>query len=253
MKMRVPSLRLLPATIAMLAVVLAMKSVLLVRSAITDSPAAALITGAWASAHDEKAPGENTDAKAAPPRPASTDPKKPGGEPPKVEGPPPATDSEKAVLLDLRERRQQLEARESTLSSRESVLAAAEQKLSSRVEELQGLQKKLESLDASHRQQEDVAWQGLVKVYETMKPRDAAVIFNDLSLPVLLSVVDRMKEAKAAAVLAAMSPDRAREVTTQLAQTRTKGAAALETGDKPPSPGGLPGGIPLMPGKAAGT
>ena len=153
------------------------------------------------------------------------------------------TDAERAVLLDLRDRRQDLEAREATLASRESMLAAAETKLSERVEELQSLQKKLESLDSNHKQQEDVAWLGLVKVYETMKPRDAAVIFNDLGMQVLLSVVDRMKEAKAAAILAAMTPDKAREVTMQLALLRTK--AAVETGDKP--------ALAPEPGKASGT
>ena len=65
-----------------------------------------------------------------------------------------------------------------------------------------------------------------------MKPRDAAVIFNDLDLPVLLPVLDRMKEAKAAPVLAAMHPERARQVTSELAQLRTRavtpaGPAAL--------------------------
>ena len=43
---------------------------------------------------------------------------------------------------------------------------------------------------------EDASWQGLVKLYEAMKPRDAATIFNDLEMPVLLQVVDRMKEAR---------------------------------------------------------
>jgi flagellar motility protein MotE (MotC chaperone) len=87
---------------------------------------------------------------------------------------------------------------------------------------LQALQKKLESLDAARQQREDAGWQGLVKVYETMKPRDAAAIFNDLDMPVLLQVVDRMKEAKAAPVMAAMQPDKAREVTKKLADMRTR-------------------------------
>jgi flagellar motility protein MotE (MotC chaperone) len=39
---------------------------------------------------------------------------------------------------------------------------------------------------------------------------------------VLLAVVDRMKEARAAPVLAAMHPDKAREVTAELAQLRTR-------------------------------
>jgi len=153
------------------------------------------------------------------------------------------TDSEKSVLIELRERRRELDEREATLASRESLLIAAEKKVSSRIEELQGLQQRLELMDASHRQQENSAWQGLVKVYETMKPRDAAVIFNDLGMPVLLAVIDRMKEAKAAAILAAMVPDKARDVTTQLALVRTKGAA-VDAGDKPdlnPAPGKPPG------------
>ena len=68
--------------------------------------------------------------------------------------------------------------------------------------------------------QEDAGWQGLVKVYETMKPKDAASIFNDLSMPVLLQLMDLMTDTKAASVMAAMNPDKARDVTAELAQMR---------------------------------
>jgi flagellar motility protein MotE (MotC chaperone) len=126
------------------------------------------------------------------------------------------------VLLELRERRQELDARDAALAARESLLAATEQKLAARVSELQALQKKLETLDTVRREREDASWQGLVKLYETMKPREAATIFNDLEMPVLLQVVDRMKEAKAAPVLAAMQPDKARDLTAKIAQMRTQ-------------------------------
>jgi flagellar motility protein MotE (MotC chaperone) len=126
------------------------------------------------------------------------------------------------VLLELRQRRQELEARDAALAARESVLVAAEQKLTARVAELQALQKKLEALEAARKEREDASWQGLVKLYEAMKPRDAATIFNDLDVPILLQVVDRMKEAKAAPVLAAMQPDKARDLTAKLAHMRTQ-------------------------------
>ena len=143
--------------------------------------------------------------------------------PPEVtSGPPPISDGERTVLLELRQRRQELDGREATLAARESVLVATELKLSARVAELQALQTKLEGLEAAREQREDTSWRGLVKVYESMKPRDAAVIFNDLDMPVLLQVVDRMKEAKAAPVLAAMQADKARELTTKLADMRTR-------------------------------
>ncbi len=101
-------------------------------------------------------------------------------------GPPPVGDGERAVLLDLRQRRQELDARDAALAARESILAAAEQKLQARIEELAALQKKLQDLEAARQQREEAGWQGLVKVYEAMKPRDAATIFNDLQMPVLL-------------------------------------------------------------------
>jgi flagellar motility protein MotE (MotC chaperone) len=151
-------------------------------------------------------------------QPAAT----PSAQPPADDGAAPVADGERAVLLELRQRRQDLDARETALAARESLLTATEQKLAARVAELQVLQKKLEALDATRQERENASWMGLVKVYEVMKPRDAATIFNDLETPVLLQVVDRMKEAKAAPVLAAMQPDKARDLTAKLAQMRTR-------------------------------
>ncbi len=102
------------------------------------------------------------------------------------------------------------------------MFAAAERRLTARVAELQALQAKLESLEAAREQREEANWHGLVRVYETMKPRDAAVIFNDLDMQVLLQIVDRMKDSKAAPVLAAMQPEKARSLTDGLALMRLK-------------------------------
>ena len=135
---------------------------------------------------------------------------------------PPVSDSERALLLDLRGRRAELEAQAAALAAREAALAAAEQRLAARVGELGDAAARLEALEADRQAHDEANWRGLVKLYETMKPRDAAAIFNDLDLPVLLPVLDRMKESKAAPVLAAMQPERARQVTAELAQLRTR-------------------------------
>jgi flagellar motility protein MotE (MotC chaperone) len=66
-----------------------------------------------------------------------------------------------------------------------------------------------------------------------MKPRDAAKIFNDLPMPVLLQIVDRMKDAKAGAILAVMNADRARDLTTQLAHMRTDRDQANHAAEPP--------------------
>lgn len=199
--MRLALPRLLPLTILALAALLAMKSAELVRAAVAadDKPAAAQ------AVVSPTAPAPAPAAAPTPPAEAA-----------------PVSDGEKTVLLELRHRREQLDTREAGLAQRESLLAASEQKLATRIGELQALQKQLEELDAARKQREDASWQGLVKLYEAMKPRDAATIFDDLDMPVLLQVVDRMKEAKAAPILAAMHTDKARDLTAQLAKMRTR-------------------------------
>ena len=215
--LKIPAPRLLPATIAALAALLILKCGVLLQVVVTHGTKSESVMVAAANAASTEQTKER-DKPAAPQKSvaptASSPPKAP-------DGPPPVSDSEKALLQELRQRRQELDARTAALTTRESVLAATEQKLMARLTELQALQKKLEYLDAAHKQREDAGWQGLVKVYETMKPKDAATIFNDLSMPVLLQVVDRMKDAKAALILAAMNPDKARDVTAELAQMRT--------------------------------
>jgi len=203
--------RLLPTTILALAGLLAMRSVELVRMlAAAAEPAAAI---ALAEAAQAATPPAQQPPAAPPPAAPS---------PPQDAAAAPVSDGERAVLLELRRRREELDARETGVAARESLLIATEQKLAARVAALQALQKHLEELEATRKQREDASWQGLVKLYEAMKPRDAAVIFNDLDLPVLLQVVDRMKETKAAPILAAMQLDKARDVTAQLAQLRTR-------------------------------
>jgi flagellar motility protein MotE (MotC chaperone) len=213
MILHLPAPRLLPLTIAVMAAVLAVKTVDLTRRATFSfhgADAAGVVSVAHAAVPDK--PQAATPVPMAPAPAASQE----------SAGPPPIGDAERAVLLDLRQRRQELDARDAALSVRESILAAAEQKLMARVEELGALQKKLQDLEAARQQRDEAGWQGLVKLYETMKPRDAAVIFNDLQMPVLLSLVDRMNERKAAPVLAAMNPDKARDLTAGLAQLRTR-------------------------------
>ena len=68
--------------------------------------------------------------------------------------------------------------------------------------------------------EEEAQIKSLVKVYENMKPKDAARIFNRLEMDILLDVVERMKEKKMAPVLAQMSPEKAEALTVELATRR---------------------------------
>ena len=213
MKHPLPAPRLLPVTIAAMALVLGVRSVVLVRAAAPEAAPAAQPAPAPAS------------PLAVPPPP-----------PPPPPAPPPISEGERALLLDLRRRSGELDARAAAVQQREVVLEAAEARLKARLDELAGLQQRLEALDAARRERDEANWRGLVKLYESMKPADAGAIFNDLDLPVLLPILDRMKAAKAAAILAAMQPERARLATSELAQLRTRANAVPPPGK--PAAGG---------------
>ncbi len=135
---------------------------------------------------------------------------------------PPVSAAERTVLLDLRQRRVALDAREAALAPRESVLAAAEKRLTARTDELTALQHRLEALEAGRQGRDEAGLRSMVKVYETMRAKDAASIFNDLDPAILLPISDRMTEVKLAAVLATMLPDRARRLTADLALLRAR-------------------------------
>ena len=166
---RVPLPRWLPATIGVLAGLLAVKSVTLVR-AITASEPTADLSFLYSNAR-AAASAETTPAKPPPDKLADKGADKPAdqkaAEPQKPPAEPPLSAAERTVLLELRQRRQELDARETVLGERESVLAAAQDKLSARVEELQGLQQRLQTLEADRRR---LLSPSLLRIFPTRSP-----------------------------------------------------------------------------------
>ena len=106
----------------------------------------------------------------------------------------------------------------SDLEMRERMLEAAEKRVDAKIAELRRLEARLKQLTGVQDEQSAKQFTSLVKVYETMKPKDAARIFEKLDLGVQLAVANRMKETKMAAILAEMDPDAAKSLTMALAQ-----------------------------------
>ena len=124
------------------------------------------------------------------------------------------------LLQDLAKRREELEEREQTLVLREGLLAAAEHRIEGKIEELKTVKVEIEALIKVYDEQEEKEIGELVSIYEKMKPKDAARIFDQLDMDVLLDVLQRMKASKTAPVLAAMDSNRAQEITVRIAERR---------------------------------
>lgn len=124
------------------------------------------------------------------------------------------------VFKDLTKRREALDKRDADIRKREALLKAAEAELNRKYEELSTLRTEIEGLLTQQSKEEEARLTSLVKIYEGMKPKDAARIFNTLDMDVLIAVMGRMSERKSAPILAAMEAEKAQTVTIMLAEQK---------------------------------
>jgi flagellar motility protein MotE (MotC chaperone) len=137
--------------------------------------------------------------------------------------------AERAILERLQERRQELDKRARELDIREGLIAEAERRVDSKLAEIKEGQAQLAAAEQKRDEVEAARFKGLVTMYETMKPRDAAKIFDRLDVGVLLKVASQINPRNMSEIMAQMSPDRAEQLTVELAnraQAATKNAAA---------------------------
>ncbi len=130
------------------------------------------------------------------------------------------TQSEIDLLQDLADRREFLERSAQQIKLREGLLRAAEKRIEKRVSELKQLETTIQGLIKTHDDQQESKMNSLVKIYEAMKPKDAARIFEQLDLDTILIVAERMKERRLAPVMAQMNPERAKDITVKLSKLR---------------------------------
>lgn len=121
------------------------------------------------------------------------------------------------VLQSLSQRRRELDERERELDMREKLALAEEKKADAKLTKLSQVEARLKELLGQVDTEDQAQMESLVKVYETMKPKDAARIFDNLDTSILLKVAAGMKEVKIAAILAEMPPERAQALTVMLA------------------------------------
>lgn len=125
------------------------------------------------------------------------------------------------ILKQLTGRKAKLDKTAADLSIQEQVLKSTETKVEQKIQELSSLQTKVTDLLQKHNQQENLKIKSLVKIYENMKPKDAAKIFDELDMPVLLSVISQMREFKSAPIMANMNPVKAKELSMEFAKNRS--------------------------------
>jgi flagellar motility protein MotE (MotC chaperone) len=153
-------------------------------------------------------------------KPAATAPEaaKPDGTVVYPEQSQPVSPSERAILERLQSRRLELEARAREIDIRESLLKAAEKRIESRVEELKAVESRITTATEQKNEADAARFKGIITMYEGMKPKDAAKVFDRLEMPVLFEIASQIAPRKMSDILGLMSTDAAERLTVELAR-----------------------------------
>ncbi len=125
--------------------------------------------------------------------------------------------AEVQVLQALSARREALDQRADSFSTQDELMAAAERRLNERMTELRALEANVNDLLGRLDEAQEQRLASLVDVYQRMRAKDAAEVFNGLDDGVLVQVASRMRQANLAEVMGRMDAARARQLTTMLA------------------------------------
>jgi flagellar motility protein MotE (MotC chaperone) len=146
---------------------------------------------------------------------------------------------ERALLERLQERRLELESRARALDVRENLIKAAEKRLESRVGELKALESRVSGSMQKRDEAEAAKFKSLVVMYENMKAKEAAKIFDRLDIKILVDVANQMNPRRMSDIMAQMTPEAAERLTVELAQ-RAGGAEKPQASAELPKIQGRP-------------
>jgi flagellar motility protein MotE (MotC chaperone) len=164
--------------------------------------------------------GSSAAKKEEPPKPAAptTEPAKPDGVVMFPDQSPRVSESERAILERLQSRRQELDQRAREIEIRESLLKAAEKRIESKVEEMKALEAKAAGVSGQRAEQEAARFKGIITMYESMKPKDAAKVFDRLEMSVLIEIASQIAPRKMSDIMGLMQPEAAERLTVELAR-----------------------------------
>ena len=142
----------------------------------------------------------------------------------------PVSASERAILERLQARRQELDARAREVDIRESLLKAAEKRIESRVEELKAVESRITTATGQKAETDAARFKGIITMYEGMKPKDAAKVFDRLEMSVLLEIATQIAPRKMSDILGLMQAEAAERLTVEMARRAgsDKSASATE-------------------------
>jgi flagellar motility protein MotE (MotC chaperone) len=143
------------------------------------------------------------------------------------------SEAEADLLESLARRRKKLEERERAVDMQEKLLKAAGKSIETRIAKLKLLESRIQETLNKEETRKKEQYEKLVSLYSKMKPVDAARIFNRLDMNILVGLIERMKPRSVAAIIAAMTPAKAEQLTMEMAGRSRPEADTNQLADLP--------------------
>src|SRR5262249_12399005 len=126
----------------------------------------------------------------------------------------------------------------------------AQRRLDARAAELRELESRITEATQKKDEADAARLKGLIVMYENMKPKDAAKVFDRLDMRVLIELASTMNPRRMSDIMAQMQPDVAERLTVQLANKGGSSDRSASADDlpkiegKPTPPEGGPNAAP---------
>lgn len=124
------------------------------------------------------------------------------------------------ILQSLYNYREKLKEERVSIAKETQLAELAKERIMNQMKELEKIRQEVKSLLDQYDAQEEEKLKMMVKIYESMKPQQAAEILKNLSQRRLLDIILRMKESKISPILASMDPKFASHITEAITEKK---------------------------------
>ncbi len=204
----------LPGILLVILTVLSLKLILAFGSFMGDGPPHTLLTTPVVMAQDTtKKPAKNPPANATAGKDAPAQPA------PSQNQLPPASDvAGTAAYLEKREA--ELKLKEEALKQKEEYLNQMSKDIEKKLNDLIVVQKEVQAYRAQQEDSQSAKARILVKIYETMKPKEAAKLMENLDDKLVVTIISAMGANEAAAILSNMDVKKAAKISEVLSNNK---------------------------------
>ncbi|MCX7822919.1 MAG: hypothetical protein N2260_05700 [Syntrophobacterales bacterium] len=120
----------------------------------------------------------------------------------------------------LESKARELNEKERSLAEKEATLKALQKDIEDKLARLEEIQKNIEAFKKEQERLKNEKIESLVKIYGSMKPKEASKLLEKLDDDLVVNIISRMTTDQAAKIIANMDVKRAAEISQRLSKTK---------------------------------